>query len=108
MNESDIERTSRDGAVLVEPVRANVRGRHPSPAGMRMRGLRHWRWHLDKVFVKINGERNYLWRAVDHEGEVLESYKARRSVAGPSGNRSPSKVDVFGPRAPIGDELRLD
>lgn len=74
----------------------------------RMRGLRHWRWHLDKVFVKINGERNYLWRAVDHEGQVLESYKARRSVAGPSGNRSPSKVDVFGPRAPIGDELRLD
>jgi putative transposase len=24
--------------------------------------------------VKINGERHYLWRAVDHEGEVLESY----------------------------------
>uniref|UniRef100_UPI00262A409E IS6 family transposase n=1 Tax=uncultured Shimia sp. TaxID=573152 RepID=UPI00262A409E len=34
----------------------------------------HWRWHLDEVFVKINGERHYLWRAVDHEGEVLESY----------------------------------
>ena len=31
------------------------------------------RWHLDEVFVKINGERHYLWRAVDHEGEVLES-----------------------------------
>ena len=26
------------------------------------------------MFVKINGERHYLWRAVDHEGEVLESY----------------------------------
>lgn len=35
----------------------------------RMRG----RWHLDKVFVKINRARHYLWRAVDHEGEVLES-----------------------------------
>jgi len=34
----------------------------------------HWRWHLDEVFVKINGERYYLWRAVDHEGEVLESF----------------------------------
>ena len=34
----------------------------------------HWRWHLDEVFVKINGERHYLWRAVDHKGEVLESY----------------------------------
>ena len=33
-----------------------------------------WRWHLDEVFVRINGEPFYLWRAVDHEGEVLESY----------------------------------
>ena len=33
-----------------------------------------WRWHLDEMFVKINGERHYLWRAFDHEGEVLESY----------------------------------
>jgi len=32
-----------------------------------------WRWHLDEVYVKINGEMHYLWRAVDHEGEVLES-----------------------------------
>jgi putative transposase len=29
---------------------------------------------LDEVFVKIGGERHYLWRAVDHEGEVLESF----------------------------------
>ena len=40
----------------------------------RMRGMRHWRWHLDEVFVKINGETHYLRRAVDHEGEILESY----------------------------------
>lgn len=39
----------------------------------RMRGLRHWKWHLDKVFVKINGGMHYLWRVVDHEGKVLES-----------------------------------
>jgi putative transposase len=39
--------------------------------GMKSSG---WRWHLDEVFVKINGERHYLWRAVDHEGEVLESF----------------------------------
>jgi putative transposase len=37
-----------------------------------------WRWHLDEVFVKINGERHYLWRAVDHEGEVLESFVTKR------------------------------
>jgi putative transposase len=40
----------------------------------RMRGFRHWKWHLDEVYVKINGEMRYLWRAVDHKGEVLESY----------------------------------
>ncbi len=39
----------------------------------RMRALPHWRWHLDEVFVKIKGVPHYLWRAVDHEGEVLEA-----------------------------------
>ena len=37
-----------------------------------------WRWHLDGVFVRINGETHYLWRAVDHEGEVLEVYVTKR------------------------------
>jgi putative transposase len=40
----------------------------------RMRGFRQWSWHLDEVYVKINGEMHYLWRAVDHEGEILESF----------------------------------
>ncbi|MFC1230459.1 IS6 family transposase [Streptomyces prasinus] len=30
------------------------------------------KWHLDEVFVKINGERKYLWRAVDADGTVLD------------------------------------
>ena len=34
----------------------------------QMGGFRHWRWHLDEMFVKVNGEMRYLWRAVDHEG----------------------------------------
>ncbi len=38
-----------------------------------MRQHAHWRWHLDEVYVRVNGEMRYLWRAVDHEGEVLES-----------------------------------
>ena len=38
----------------------------------------NWKWHLDEVFVKVNGERHYLWRAVDHEGEVLESYVTKK------------------------------
>ena len=42
-----------------------------------MRPYTHWRWHLDEVYVRINGEMHYLWRAVDHEGEVLESFVTR-------------------------------
>ncbi len=38
----------------------------------------NWRWHLDEVFVRINGETHYLWRAVDHEGEVLEVFVTKR------------------------------
>ncbi len=37
-----------------------------------------WRWHLDEVFVRINGKTFYLWRAVDHEGEILESFVTKR------------------------------
>jgi len=43
-----------------------------------MRAYTPWRWHLDEVFVKINGEMHYLWRAVDHEGEILESFVTKR------------------------------
>lgn len=44
----------------------------------QMRAHSNWRWHLDEVFVKINGDMHYVWRAVDHEGEVLESYVTMR------------------------------
>ncbi len=42
------------------------------------RNWSNWRWHLDEVFVRINGKTHYLWRAVDHEGEVLEVYVTKR------------------------------
>ncbi len=38
----------------------------------------NWKWHLDEAFVKVNGEIHYLWRAVDHEGEVLKAFVSRR------------------------------
>ena len=46
----------------------------------RQQGMRasRWRWHLDEVFVRVNGVQHDLWRAVDHEGEVLEAYVAKR------------------------------
>ena len=47
----------------------------------KLRVQRHWysnwRWHLDEVFVRINGKTCYLWRAVDHEGEVLEVFATK-------------------------------
>lgn len=43
-----------------------------------MRSYSNWQWHLDEVFVTVNGETHYLWRAVEHEGEVLESYVTKR------------------------------
>ena len=44
----------------------------------RIRGFRQWRWHLDEMYVKINGETHYLWRAVDHEGKVVQSFDTRK------------------------------
>lgn len=41
----------------------NVRRRSPRPGD---------RWHLDEVFLKINGRLHYLWRAVDQDGDVLD------------------------------------
>ncbi len=38
----------------------------------RFRSRSDTRWHLDEMFVSINGKRMYLWRAMDCEGEVLD------------------------------------
>ena len=42
---------------------AGLRRRQPRPGDT---------WHLDEVFVTINGRRHYLWRAVDQDGNVLD------------------------------------
>src|ERR1700749_2240174 len=46
-----------------------LRQRRPRPSD---------RWHLDEMGVRLAGERMYLWRAVDHEGEVLDVLVQRR------------------------------
>jgi transposase-like protein len=46
-----------------------------------LRGLRprpDSRWHLDEMFISINGKQMYLWRAVDSESEVLDSFVQMR------------------------------
>lgn len=53
---------------------AEIRRRRVS----HMHGFRNWRWHLDEMYVKMNGEMVYLWRALNHEGEVLESFVTKK------------------------------
>ena len=43
----------------------------------RMRGFRHWRGHLDEMYVKINGEMHYLWRAVDQKARFSKATSPR-------------------------------
>ena len=50
-------------------IAANLRRRRSPPTG---------RWHLDEMVVKIGGQRMYLWRAVDDEGEVLDVLVQKR------------------------------
>jgi putative transposase len=45
-------------------IAAGLRKRRPKP---------HATWHLDEVYLKIDGRMVYLWRAVDAEGEVLDA-----------------------------------
>ena len=70
-------------------------------------GMPEWRWHLDEVFVKINGELHYLWRAVDHEGEVLEVLATKRRNRSAALRLLKSLMKRYGrPRAIVTDKLR--
>ncbi len=81
------------------------------------RSFSQWRWHLDEVFVSINGERHYLWRAVDHEGEVLEVFAgvapgSQSCAEVPEAHDEalrPAAINCNRPASvvPIGDDRRL-
>ena len=72
-----------------------------------MRCHSNWKWHLDEMFVKINGERYYLWRAVDHEGEVLESYVTKTRDKKAALKFLKKSMRRFGrPNAIVTDKLR--
>jgi putative transposase len=46
---------------------------HDCAAGLRRRRARTGdKWHLDEVFLNINGVKHYLWRAVDQNGIVID------------------------------------
>src|ERR1700684_2813571 len=72
-----------------------------------MRSYPQWRWHLDEVFVKVNGKLHYLWRAVDHEGEVLEAVVTARRDKGAALNLIKRLLKKYGaPRSIVTDGLR--
>ena len=67
----------------------------------------NWRWHLDEVFVRINGETHYLWRAVDHEGEVLEVFATKRRDRKAASKFLKRAMKRYGrPRTIVTDRLR--
>ena len=71
------------------------------------RGSPEWRWHLDEVFVKINGVTHYLWRAVDHEGEVLEAVATKHRDQRAALKFLKKLMKRYGrPRAVVTDKLR--
>jgi putative transposase len=76
-----------------------LRQRRPPPSD---------RWHLDEMVVRIAGKRMYLWRAVDHEGEVLDLLVQRRrdSRAALRLMRKLLKKHGFAPKLLVTDKLR--
>src|ERR1700694_1014561 len=72
-----------------------LRQRRPRPSD---------RWHLDEMVVRIAGRRMYLWRAVDHEGEILDVLVQRRR------DRSAAvklmRKQGFAPKRVVTDKLR--
>jgi putative transposase len=76
--------------------------------------LRYWRptpgdkWHLDEVFLTINGKRSYLWRAVDQEGNILDILVQRRrdKMAAKTFFRKLLKGCQYVPRVIVTDQLK--
>jgi putative transposase len=75
-----------------------LRQRRPRPSA---------RWHLDEMVVRIAGKRMYLWRAVDHEGEVLDMLVQRRrdTQAALRLMRKLLKKQGFAPKLLVTDKL---
>jgi transposase-like protein len=80
-------------------IAADLRKRRPKP---------HATWHLDEVYLKIDGRLVYLWRAVDAEGEVLDVLvqSKRNKHAALKLMRKLLKKYAFVPERLVTDDLR--
>ncbi len=100
----------RGVAVSYETVRRWVNHFGPMiAANLRKRRLKpHATWHLDEVYLKIDGRLVYLWRAVDAEGEVLDVLvqSKRNKRAALKLMRKLLKKCAFVPERLVTDDLR--
>jgi putative transposase len=80
-------------------IAAHLRKRRPKP---------HATWHLDEVYLKIDGRMGYLWRAVDAEGEVLDVLvqSKRNKHAALNLMRKLLKKYAYAPGRLVTDDLR--
>jgi putative transposase len=76
---------------------------------MRYRPRSGDKWHLDEVFLTIQGERHYLWRAVDQDGHILDILVQRRrdKIAAKKFFRKLLKKLTYVPRVIVTDQLRI-
>jgi putative transposase len=87
------------GAEIGPSIARRLRQRRPRPSD---------RWHLDEMVVRIAGRRMYLWRAVDHEGEILDMlvHRRRDKCAALRLMRNLLKKQGFAPKLVVTDKLR--
>ena len=108
----DVEDLLAERGVVVSYETVRRRVNHFGPmiaADLRKRRLKpHTTWHLDEVYLKIDGRMVYLWRAVDAEGEVLDVLvqSKRNKLAALKLMRKLLKKYAFVPERLVTDDLR--
>lgn len=111
LSTADVEDLLAERGVIVsrETVRkwVNRFGSHFADCIKRDRPAAHDKWHLDEVVIPINGEKFWLWRAVDGNGDVLDILVQKQRNAKAAKRFFARLVDQFGqPRVVITDKLR--
>ena len=111
LSTADVEDLLAERGVTVsrETVRVWVNrfGRHFAACIKRDRPIAADKWHLDEVVIAINGQKFWLWRAVDANGDVLDILVQPQRNAKAARRFFQRLVDRFGaPRVVITDKLR--
>ncbi|UOA29333.1 hypothetical protein DSM107133_04094 (plasmid) [Pseudosulfitobacter sp. DSM 107133] len=87
LSTADVEDLLAERGVIIsrEAIRlwVNRFGRHFADCVRRNRNVPKDKWHLDEVVIAIRGEKFWLWRAVDADGDVLDILVQRRRNAKP-------------------------